>query len=214
MPSISSLPPFMECGVGDRLVTLVSLGDDDDFVFKGTKGPETMCTRFIYEFPIFDKMKGVRELLEGLIPYSQRHYIVIDRFERSTLLLLDDPDVEAVYAPLPTSLHLQWGGDTGCVSQSDWSAVIVINHYQAPQITAGQSGCDTQSDVPTLTFARLAHHRAGPGAVHAKVIGAITIKSGNKGGAKVIGAITIKSGNKGGGGWLVIYVVVMDLRLC
>ncbi|GKB64947.1 hypothetical protein Tco_0921133 [Tanacetum coccineum] len=97
MPSISSLPPFMECGVGDRLVTL------------GTKGPETMCTRFIYEFPIFDKMKGVRELLEGLIPYSQRHYIVIDRFERSTLLLLDDPDVEAVYAPLPTSLHLQWG---------------------------------------------------------------------------------------------------------
>ncbi|GKC30310.1 transducin beta-like protein 3 [Tanacetum coccineum] len=44
-------------------------------------------------------MKGVWELLEGLIPYSQRHYIRIDRFERSTLLLLDDPDVEAVYAP-------------------------------------------------------------------------------------------------------------------
>ncbi|GKD19344.1 cell division cycle protein 48 [Tanacetum coccineum] len=25
------------------------------------------------------------------------------------LLILDDPDVEAVYAPLPTSLYLQWG---------------------------------------------------------------------------------------------------------
>ncbi|GJU58059.1 hypothetical protein Tco_1235825 [Tanacetum coccineum] len=39
-------------------------------------------------------------------------------------------------------------GDTGCVSQPDWPAVIVINHYQAPQITDGQSGCDTQPDVP------------------------------------------------------------------
>ncbi|GJW43007.1 hypothetical protein Tco_0071806 [Tanacetum coccineum] len=73
------------------------------------KGPETVCTRFKPEFPIFDKMKGVGELLEGLIPYSQRHYTRIDIFERSTLLLLDDPDVEAVYAPLPTSLHLQCG---------------------------------------------------------------------------------------------------------
>ncbi|GKB09209.1 hypothetical protein Tco_0837521, partial [Tanacetum coccineum] len=44
---------------------------------------------------------------------------------------------------------LRW--DTGCVSQPDWPAVIVINHYQAPQITADQSGCDTQHDVPTLT---------------------------------------------------------------
>ncbi|GJZ73638.1 probable sulfate transporter 3.3 [Tanacetum coccineum] len=33
-----------------------------------------------------------------------------------------------------------------CVSQPDWPAVIVINHYQAPQITAGQSGCDTQPE--------------------------------------------------------------------
>ncbi|GKC35096.1 hypothetical protein Tco_1047480, partial [Tanacetum coccineum] len=49
------------------------------------------------------------------------------------------------------------GGDTGCVSQSDWPAVIVINHYQAPQIAAGQSGCDTQPDVPTLTCAPGAH---------------------------------------------------------
>ncbi|GKE87439.1 hypothetical protein Tco_1564914 [Tanacetum coccineum] len=39
------------------------------------------------------------------------------------------------------------------ISQSDWPAIIVINHYQAPQITAGQSDCDTQPDVPTLTCA-------------------------------------------------------------
>lgn len=32
-------------------------------------------------------MKGVGELLEGLIPYSQRHYSRIDRLERSTFLL-------------------------------------------------------------------------------------------------------------------------------
>nr|GEY44749.1 hypothetical protein [Tanacetum cinerariifolium] len=29
---------------------------------------ETVCTRFKLEFLIFDKMKGVWELLEGLIP--------------------------------------------------------------------------------------------------------------------------------------------------
>ncbi|GJW23142.1 ribonuclease H-like domain-containing protein [Tanacetum coccineum] len=45
------------------------------------------------------------------------------------------------------------------VGTQDWSAVIVINHYQAPQITAGQSGCDTQPDVPTLTCAPVAHVR-------------------------------------------------------
>ncbi|GJZ39440.1 TMV resistance protein N-like protein [Tanacetum coccineum] len=37
----------------------------------------------------------------------------------------------------------------GCVSESDWPAVTVINHYQASQITAGQSGCDTQPDAPS-----------------------------------------------------------------
>ncbi|GJY76711.1 hypothetical protein Tco_0481827 [Tanacetum coccineum] len=43
----------------------------------------------------------------------------------------------------------------GCVSQPDWPTIIVINHYQAQQITAGQSGCDTQPDVPTLAYSRL-----------------------------------------------------------
>nr|XP_043621391.1 transducin beta-like protein 3 [Erigeron canadensis] len=33
------------------------------------------------------EMKGIGELLEGLIPYSQRHYSRIDRLERSTFLL-------------------------------------------------------------------------------------------------------------------------------
>lgn len=32
-------------------------------------------------------MKGVGELLEGLIPYTQRHFSRIDRLVRSTLLL-------------------------------------------------------------------------------------------------------------------------------
>ncbi|GER33485.1 transducin family protein / WD-40 repeat family protein [Striga asiatica] len=33
------------------------------------------------------EMKGIGELLEGLIPYSRRHYTRIDRLERSTFLL-------------------------------------------------------------------------------------------------------------------------------
>lgn len=32
-------------------------------------------------------MKGVGELLEGLLPYSQRHYTRVDRLQRSTFLL-------------------------------------------------------------------------------------------------------------------------------
>lgn len=32
-------------------------------------------------------MKGIGELLEGIIPYSQRHFSRIDRLERSTFLL-------------------------------------------------------------------------------------------------------------------------------
>ncbi|GKC32842.1 hypothetical protein Tco_1040136, partial [Tanacetum coccineum] len=42
---------------------------------------------------------------------------------------------------------------------TDWPAVIVINHYQASQITAGQSGCDTEPDVLTLTCVHGAHIR-------------------------------------------------------
>ncbi|GJY33847.1 lysosomal Pro-X carboxypeptidase [Tanacetum coccineum] len=38
---------------------------------------------------------------------------------------------------------------------ADWSPVIVINRYQAPQIAAGQSGCVVY--VPTLTCAPGAH---------------------------------------------------------
>ncbi|CAI9095529.1 OLC1v1031510C1 [Oldenlandia corymbosa var. corymbosa] len=33
------------------------------------------------------EIRGIRELLEGLIPYSQRHYSRIDRLQRSTFLL-------------------------------------------------------------------------------------------------------------------------------
>ncbi|GKA28683.1 hypothetical protein Tco_0714928 [Tanacetum coccineum] len=44
MSSISSLPPIMVCGVGGRLVSLVSLGDDDNlqqlcFVTHGLRTP-------------------------------------------------------------------------------------------------------------------------------------------------------------------------------
>ncbi|GKG12446.1 hypothetical protein Tco_0346683, partial [Tanacetum coccineum] len=53
--------------------------------------------------------------------------------------------------------HVKVG--TQAVSQPDWPAVVVINHYQASQITVGQSGCDTQPDVPTLTCAPGAHVR-------------------------------------------------------
>ncbi|GJW19708.1 hypothetical protein Tco_0027144 [Tanacetum coccineum] len=49
----------------------------------------------------------------------------------------------------------------GTQSQSDWQAVIVINHYQPPQITVGQSSCDTQPDIPTLTCAPEAHMDGG-----------------------------------------------------
>lgn len=55
------------------------------------------------------KMKGVGEVVEGLIPYSQRHYSRIDRLERSTYLLdytlngmsLIEPETGVVENPKP-----------------------------------------------------------------------------------------------------------------
>lgn len=49
------------------------------------------------------QIKGISELLEGLIPYSQRHFSRVDRLVRSTFLLdytltrmsVVDPDVDA-----------------------------------------------------------------------------------------------------------------------
>lgn len=52
---------------------------------------------------MFLQIKGISELLEGLIPYSQRHFSRVDRLVRSTFLLdytltrmsVVDPDVGA-----------------------------------------------------------------------------------------------------------------------
>lgn len=53
----------------------------------------------------FGQVKGIGELLEGLIPYSQRHFSRIDRFVRSSFLLdytlgemsVIDPETETEY---------------------------------------------------------------------------------------------------------------------
>ncbi|KAI3680867.1 hypothetical protein L6452_35644 [Arctium lappa] len=57
------------------------------------------------------EMRGIGELLEGLIPYSQRHYSRIDRLERSTFLLdytlngmsVVEPDMGVVEDPKDAS---------------------------------------------------------------------------------------------------------------
>ena len=54
---------------------------------------------------LFGQVKGIGELLEGLIPYSQRHFNRMDRFVRSSLLLdytlgemsVIDPETETEY---------------------------------------------------------------------------------------------------------------------
>lgn len=51
---------------------------------------------------MFLQIKGISELLEGLIPYSQRHFSRVDRLVRSTFLLdytltrmsVVDPDID------------------------------------------------------------------------------------------------------------------------
>ena len=53
----------------------------------------------------FGQVKGIGELLEGLIPYSQRHFNRMDRFVRSSFLLdytlgemsVIDPETETEY---------------------------------------------------------------------------------------------------------------------
>ncbi|GKB66041.1 hypothetical protein Tco_0927453 [Tanacetum coccineum] len=69
--------------------------------------------------------------------------------------------------------HVKVG--TQAVCQPDWLAVIVINHYQVPQITVDQSSCDTQLDVPTLTCAPGAHSVDESG--FEKIVGATTTKA-------------------------------------
>lgn len=54
---------------------------------------------------LFRQVKGIGELLEGLIPYSQRHFNRMDRFVRSSFLLdytlgemsVIDPETQTEY---------------------------------------------------------------------------------------------------------------------
>lgn len=46
-----------------------------------------MNTHHIYIYIQLFQIKGIGELLEGLIPYSQRHFSRIDRLVRSSFLL-------------------------------------------------------------------------------------------------------------------------------
>eukprot|EP01018_Ginkgo_biloba_P035898 Gb_13772 [translate_table: standard] len=50
------------------------------------------------------ELRGIRELMEGLIPYAQRHYSRIDRLLRSTFLLDYTLSSMSVLTPLETNL--------------------------------------------------------------------------------------------------------------
>lgn len=72
------------------------------------------------------KMKGVGELVEGLIPYSQRHYSRIDRLERSTFLLdytlngmsVVEPEMGVVENPKDESMDVVSEGQEQAVEES------------------------------------------------------------------------------------------------
>lgn len=59
------------------------------------------------------QIKGIAELLEGLIPYTQRHFSRIDRLVRSTFLLdyvltgmsVIEPDIDARELKPKSSVH-------------------------------------------------------------------------------------------------------------
>lgn len=75
-------------------------------------------------------MKGVGELLEGLIPYSQRHYSRIDRLERSTFLLDYTLNGMSVVEPEP---ELEPEPETGVVDDpKDASLMEVEGQDQEP----------------------------------------------------------------------------------
>lgn len=61
------------------------------------------------------QMKGIRELVEALIPYTQRHYSRIDRLVRSTFLLdytltgmsVIEPEIQQSEVKVDSSLHAE-----------------------------------------------------------------------------------------------------------
>ncbi|XP_076928886.1 protein TORMOZ EMBRYO DEFECTIVE-like [Bidens hawaiensis] len=76
------------------------------------------------------EMKGVGELLEGLIPYSQRHYSRIDRLERSTFLLDYTLNGMSVVEPEP---ELELEPETGVVDDpKDASLMEIEGQDQEP----------------------------------------------------------------------------------
>lgn len=77
------------------------------------------------------QIKGISELLEGLIPYSQRHFSRIDRLIRNTFLLdytltgmsVIDPETDTVVTKDESMLHSDETMQANNLLQSEENAV-------------------------------------------------------------------------------------------
>ncbi|ONK81979.1 uncharacterized protein A4U43_C01F34870 [Asparagus officinalis] len=92
------------------------------------------------------EVKGVCELLEGLIPYSQRHFSRVDRLVRSSTFLLDyvlvrmsvlDPDINAT------------SSKSEAILPSD-NRLVSSNNGQIDHKSTNENGSDDKMSLPEM----------------------------------------------------------------
>ncbi|RRT75859.1 hypothetical protein B296_00018043 [Ensete ventricosum] len=109
------------------------------------------CLHFLFLFQV----KGVSELLEGLIPYSQRHFSRIDRFVRSIFLLdyvlarmsVVDPE-ETI---LPRNGERPLASENGVADEQDASqSNIQVDDISCKDDTGKSSTCTEMDGMTSL----------------------------------------------------------------
>lgn len=72
------------------------------------------------------QIKGIGELLEGLIPYSQRHFSRVDRLVRSTFLV--DYTLTAMSVIEPDTHAIESRDDSSIPYDKDVDGAVLVEH--------------------------------------------------------------------------------------
>ncbi|RZR98920.1 hypothetical protein BHM03_00028385 [Ensete ventricosum] len=140
--------------VGKKTEMLVTGGTDALINFLHDSTAADKQEAFLRELFLF-QVKGVSELLEGLIPYSQRHFSRIDRFVRSIFLLdyvlarmsVVDPE-ETI---LPRNGERPLASENGVADEQDASqSNIQVDDISCKDDTGKSSTCTEMDGMTSL----------------------------------------------------------------
>ncbi|RWW32157.1 hypothetical protein GW17_00003187 [Ensete ventricosum] len=141
--------------VGKKTEMLVTGGTDALINFWHDSTAADKQEAFLRELFLF-QVKGVSELLEGLIPYSQRHFSRIDRFVRSIFLLdyvlarMSVVDPEETILPRNGEQH-PLASENGVADEQDASqSNIQVDDISCKDDTGKSSTCDEMDGMTSL----------------------------------------------------------------